>query len=143
MVYLIVMNYRIKSKSLIFPIIIGALAWYISQNTAVGIAVFAILMMPAFISLYIPYAKDNPKHLWFKRKLYGWGWTPVTWQGWLVTFIYIALLILFAMTIDENSPAREVVFTFILPATLLTLTFLRIAYKKGERPAWQWGRGEK
>lgn len=33
---------------------------------------------------YLEYLKDNPKHLWFKRKLYGWGWVPVRWQGWLV-----------------------------------------------------------
>ncbi|HZX50161.1 MAG TPA: hypothetical protein VFE94_03385 [Candidatus Paceibacterota bacterium] len=33
---------------------------------------------------YIAYAKDNPKGHWFKRKLFGWGWTPVTRQGWAV-----------------------------------------------------------
>ena len=83
--------------------------------------------------------KENSKQLWFKRKLYGWGWVPVTWQGWFVTFAYAALLISFGFTIDENSTAREYMFTFVLPAVLLTLTFLRIAYKKGQRPRWQWG----
>ena len=23
-------------------------------------------------------------NLWFRRKKYGWGWTPSTWQGWTV-----------------------------------------------------------
>lgn len=29
---------------------------------------------------YLDYIRDNPHGYWFKRKLYGWGWTPVTWQ---------------------------------------------------------------
>jgi len=78
--------------------------------------------------------------LWFKRKLFGWGWYPASWQGWLVTFLYLALSILFSLTIDENSGRREVFFTFVLPFVLITFTFIRIAYKKGESPKWQWGK---
>jgi len=88
---------------------------------------------------YSDFVKDNPNHLWFKRKWYGWGWTPVTWQGWLVTLVYICLVILCALTINENSPAKEIAFTFLLPVVLLTAAFIRIAYKKGESPKWQWG----
>ncbi len=88
---------------------------------------------------YLDYYKNNPQGYWFKRKLFGWGWTPVTWQGWLVTFGYLALAIAFALTIDEQSTVREVMFTFVFPITLLTIVFLRIAYKTGEKPKWQWG----
>jgi len=88
---------------------------------------------------YVEYLKDNPNGYWFKRKLYGWGWTPATWQGLLITVVYIGLIILFALTIDESSENREIVFTFLLPFILLTVTFIRIAYKKGEKPSWQWG----
>jgi hypothetical protein len=28
---------------------------------------------------YTDYLKDNPQGYWFKRKLYGWGWTPARW----------------------------------------------------------------
>ncbi len=42
---------------------------------------------------YIEYMKDNPKGLWFKMRLYGWGWVPVKWQGWMVVVIGIALVI--------------------------------------------------
>lgn len=80
------------------------------------------------------------KKLWFKRKLYGWGWTPVTWQGWLATLFYILVIFFFANTIDENSNIKEVFFTFILPIVLLTITFFRVLYKKGEKPRWQWGK---
>ena len=84
--------------------------------------------------------KVNSEHLWFKRKLYGWGWTPATWQGWLVILVYVVLVALFAFTIDENSPAREVFFTGILPVALLTIALISICYKFGEKPRWQWGK---
>jgi FtsH-binding integral membrane protein len=79
------------------------------------------------------------KRIWFKKKQYGWGWYPATWQGWIVTGIYMGLVIFFGLSIDENSPVNEIVFTFILPLILLTLGFIRIAYKMGEKPEWQWG----
>lgn len=82
---------------------------------------------------------EEGKKIWFKRKKYGWGWVPCTWQGWLVVFVYIALLIGFSLTIDETSPGREVVFTFVFPVVLLTITLIRISYAKGEPPKWQWG----
>lgn len=91
------------------------------------------------IKEYIEYLKDNPKNLWFKRKLYGWGWTPATWQGWVVILIYIALVIAFSLTINNDSKPSEVMFTFALPITLLTITLIQICYKKGESPRWQWG----
>ncbi len=91
------------------------------------------------IKEYIDYLKDNPRGYWFKRKLYGWGWTPATWQGWLLIGVYLLLVVAFACTLDEKSSARETVFTFALPVTLLTVTLIRICYSKGEQPAWQWG----
>jgi hypothetical protein len=78
--------------------------------------------------------------LWFKRKRYGWGWYPVTWQGWSITLLYVVSVLAFALTIDENASApNEIFFTFLLPVLFLTITFIRIAYKKGEKPKWQWG----
>jgi hypothetical protein len=88
---------------------------------------------------YTEYLKNNPEGYWFKRKLYGWGWTPATWQGWSITLFYIFLIILFSLTIDETSPGNEIIFTFVLPVLFLTATFIRVAYKKGEKPRWQWG----
>lgn len=82
----------------------------------------------------------KPNRLWFKRKMYGWGWTPATWQGWLVTLAYIGLAVAFGLTIDEQSSPREVMFTFALPLALLTVAFLRVVSKTGEPPKWQWGK---
>ncbi len=89
---------------------------------------------------YSEYIKDNPNNYWFKRKLYGWGWVPATWQGFMVVFIYISVVLLLASSLNNDSPTNEVVFVFVLPTILLTITLLRICYKKGEKPKWQWGR---
>ena len=92
---------------------------------------------------YIDYLRDNPKGYWFKARLYGWGWVPITWQGWAVVLIYIALLLIFSTTISESSPPQEVVFTFLLPMVTLTSILIRICYKKGEKPYWSWGKPKK
>ena len=95
------------------------------------------------IKEYLAYVRDNPKGYWFKAKLYGWGWVPVRWQGWAVIAVYIAAVAFFAFTIDETSPVQEVMFTFLLPITLLTFVLIRICYKTGEKPRWQWGPPDK
>ncbi len=85
------------------------------------------------------YIQDNPQGYWFKRKLYGWGWAPATWQGALVILGYLIAITALALTLDETSPMREIAFTFILPTFILTAALIGICYKKGEKPRWQWG----
>lgn len=89
---------------------------------------------------YINYLKDNPKGHWFKRKLYGWGWTPATWQGWLILFIFIALITLNAFRIDFNSHSvSDTLINFIPQTIILMLLLICICWKTGEKPRWQWG----
>lgn len=123
----------------LIPFAAAALVWFVVRDAGAAAFVAIALLIPAFMRVYVPYAKGNPKHLWFKRKLYGWGWTPVTWQGWAVTLAYAATLIALALTLDETSSQQEVMLILVLPAVLLTALFIRIAYAKGEKPRWQWG----
>lgn len=83
--------------------------------------------MKNVIKYYIDYLKDNPNNLWFKRKIYGWGWTPAKWQGWLTIVLYISIII---FAVSKREPVS------ILVATIL---LIYICYKKGEKPRWQWG----
>jgi hypothetical protein len=92
---------------------------------------------------YRAYMNDNPEGYWFKAKLYGWGWTPVTWQGWGITGLYLLSILAFSFTLDETSPPREVMFTFVLPVFFLTLLLIRICYRTGEKPRWRWGLPDK
>lgn len=93
---------------------------------------------------YIEYLRDNPKGYWFKRKLFGWGWTPVKWQGWLVVLAYIVSLVLIAFRIDSNSHSvSDTLVTFFLPFIITTGILILICYKTGEKPKWMWGLPEK
>lgn len=92
---------------------------------------------------YFNYFKYNPNHYWFKRKIWGWGWVPVTLQGWLTTLLYIALVLLLVSLREESIPgdpdSGSNFLVFGLPLIFLTALFFFIAYKKGEKPKWQWG----
>lgn len=96
---------------------------------------------------YIAYIKDNPQGYWFKRKLYGWGWTPAAWQGWCVMLLYIALILGLVFTREDAVPgdpdSGSNFLTFALPIIVLTVLLLIITYKKGEKPRWQWGMPKK
>jgi len=75
--------------------------------------------------------------IWFKRKLYGWGWTPVTWEGWLVILVWFVLFVSLIKKFDHEW-LKNLVFIFISVGILIL-----ICYKKGEKPRWQWGRSIK
>ncbi|MEI7777000.1 MAG: hypothetical protein WCI52_00080 [bacterium] len=96
-------------------------------------------MIRKYIKEEIAYLKDNPEGYWFKRKLYGWGWTPATKQGWGVVLGY--LIAVFALA--YVAPVSKVLFGFVFPVLVLTVAFIFIAYKKGEKPRWQWGTKDK
>jgi peptidoglycan/LPS O-acetylase OafA/YrhL len=81
------------------------------------------------------------KTLWFKRKTYGWGWTPCTWQGWGITIAYVVILITLGIAVDPNHhPEFGIVFLVVI--LILTVLFIYVAYKTGEKPRWQWGKDD-
>lgn len=93
-----------------------------------------------FWNKYRDYAQDNPKRLWFKRKLYGWGWTPVTWQGWLVVVAFIFILVWNYRRIEAAAASEsEAMLQFLPQAILLILVLILISRLTGESPRWQWG----
>lgn len=92
----------------------------------------------SFLKKYKNYLQDNPKEYWFKRKLYGWGWVPVKWQGWLATTAYM-IFIIFISRIFSSEPTFAETFIFTAAIMFATFIFIGISYKKGEKPKWQWG----
>ena len=86
----------------------------------------------------IDYHKDNPQGYWFKRKLYGWGWTPVTWQGWLIIALYVIFLVIILERPNiEAYSQSQVLVNLVLPFIIGTGILFIICYKKGEKPKWQ------
>lgn len=93
---------------------------------------------------YSDYLKDNPQGYWFKRKLYGWGWTPARWEGWTVLAVAV-LYILWAVkgfiNIAKNSTAipNGEIFIFVCKIIIAFVFIIAMCYWKGEKPRWQWG----
>lgn len=88
---------------------------------------------------YMAYIKDNPEGYWFKRKLYGYGWTPAKPAGWAVIGAYLLFVIGVVWYTEthgtvEASPGKFI--ALILAATVLLVV---IAWRTGEPPRWQWG----
>jgi len=96
--------------------------------------------MRSIFGEYIKYLKDNPNHYWFRRKIFGWGWTPATWQGWIVLLLFAVLVVLNFKRIDSVShSASDTLINFIPQLIIMTFVLIGICYKKGEKPKWQWG----
>lgn len=92
------------------------------------------------IQKYRDYLNDNPKGYWFRRKLYGWGWTPARWQGWAVIAVYVVFLVWMFRYLDRAShSASDTMIGFVGPVVLATLVLVAISYWKGEPPKWMWG----
>lgn len=81
------------------------------------------------------------KHLWFKAKNFGWGWYPVTWQGWLVLAVYLLnMYYRFEFLKPEVVSGIQVGIRFLFDVAIPTLALLFICYLTGEKPEWRWGR---
>ncbi len=72
--------------------------------------------------------------LCFKSKILGWGWTPCSKEGWLVTIGFILAIFYIAKEYAETNPTLFIAYMVSLIALLIF-----IAYKKGEKPHWNWG----
>lgn len=80
------------------------------------------------------------KKLWFKNKRYGWGWTPATWEGWLVLVVYFAgIIYLFQITDVGSHSGSDTLIGLSVPALALTGLMILICYLTGEKPGWHWG----
>lgn len=94
---------------------------------------------------------EKEKPIWFKNKYFGWGWRPVTCQGWLVVLVYIALIALLAFWFKHqtrqfaatNVPAlKALTALFVVKLAALTAILVMVGYKFGEKPKWHWGLGD-
>jgi len=78
------------------------------------------------------------KNFWFKRRRYGYGWVPVTWQGFVAIIIYVGLIIGVAALMDGEMSGGEVTsyLVFVIIATLLLMV---VGFCYGPKPKWRWG----
>ena len=81
------------------------------------------------------------KH-WFKAKMYGYGATPCSWQGWAVTGGFVLLLAGGAVAVHRISADPHRARLMIVGAAVpLIAGFLWICKAKGDG-VWRWRWGE-
>jgi hypothetical protein len=76
------------------------------------------------------------KPRWFKPKRFGWGLTPVSWQGWIYVLVWIVVLLipyLCCLYAAGLWPATGLEFFLIALLAADTWQILR-AIKRGGRP---------
>lgn len=79
--------------------------------------------------------------LWFRAKTYGFGWVPVGWRGWSLTFLYAASIVALFRVVDfKSDKTGDTLVTVAIPFVFITVLFIVLCYQKGERPGWRWGK---
>ncbi len=86
---------------------------------------------------------QQTKKYWFRPKRYGYGFEPISWEGWLVTFLFILAILGWGKFIGFFSPegdGEKGVLEFLLGIGALIFVFFQIAIPrcKGELK-WNWG----
>jgi len=83
---------------------------------------------------------------WFKPKSYGYGFVPVTWEGWLATLLLIGILLLSIGAnglYSEEPPELWEVCHLLVDISLITgIATLFFERKMKEPLRWRWGRGK-
>lgn len=80
----------------------------------------------------------STKH-WFGRKRYGWGWTPITWQGWLSLAVFIAIFTFGATAFVNAGTSPRHWFALAIWSASVIFCFLLFVRSKGPAARWQWG----
>ncbi len=77
---------------------------------------------------------------WFKPKAYGYGATPVTWEGWAIVLVYVVAVGIGAVlfVLREKSFSNELTFFGVI--ALATAAMIAVSMKKTDGLwHWQWG----
>ena len=85
---------------------------------------------------------------WFKPKSYGYGATPVTWQGWAVTSAAVAVLVALAFVFiawpAQNHTGPELTGVLVWAALEVTVIAILIWFCRSKTEGeWKWRWGEK
>ena len=81
--------------------------------------------------------KEEMKEIWFPAKKYGFGWgLPICWQGWAVLLSYVLLTAIGSIFLTNSTENMIWLLPYIL---ILTILFIFVCWKKGEKVEWRWG----
>jgi uncharacterized membrane protein YbhN (UPF0104 family) len=85
------------------------------------------------------------KRYWFKRRRYGAGRIPVTWEGWLLVIVFFSFFVFAVSTFFKNSAQASLhdYRWFQWTVIIATLLFLTTVSKTSPKGKWRWGRKPK
>jgi hypothetical protein len=97
----------------------------------------------------------DERPLWFKARRYGWGWTPASVEGRIITIVVAIALVAGNYVIGTlaspagGSGARDdlmprlsgsaLLVALVVWNALVLIPAIWICWKTGERPRWRWG----
>ena len=80
------------------------------------------------------------KEFWFVPKKYGYGAVPVTWEGWVVVAVFVAIVIAFALIYRRRKKAGLSNTTPWMALIASTIVFVWVcAVKTDGTWAFRWG----
>jgi hypothetical protein len=84
------------------------------------------------------------KNYWMKRRRYGWGWTPITWQGWLFTVLQTAILLTAASQMPQKpaQPSAAQLVKLIVTLLCVGISLVLVGSLTGPKPHWRWGKSD-
>jgi len=73
------------------------------------------------------------KEPWFGPKRWGWGWRPITWQGWLLSLMLVGLMLGVRLELGKSLLAFGVLIVILA-------VFALLAWLTSGRPGSAWRR---
>lgn len=81
--------------------------------------------------------------LWFKARSHGWGWTPISVEGWIVVIVSLLLILAgaaaFVYRVSHGAAPRLAIILFMIWNLLLCGAVVAVCLATGETPRWRWG----
>ena len=82
---------------------------------------------------------------WFKPKRYGYGATPIAWQGWAIVVAFLAAVLALAWTLigfDRANPPDESTLVLFFTSVAILAAAVWIISKRTTDGEWRWRWGE-
>ena len=77
---------------------------------------------------------------WFRPKQYGYGATPVTWQGWVITIAAVIVLVAATYSLTSLSAINLWFWAALLVDAVVVATLLVVSRQKTDGEwRWRWG----
>jgi thiol:disulfide interchange protein len=80
--------------------------------------------------------------LWFRARDYGWGWTPISVEGWLVMLAFVVAIAFgawfYISRLRDGADPPTATILYLLWIAVSVAALIAVAWATGERPRWRW-----